>query len=216
MAIGQYEVPIQAVQTVVGSEALVFAADWGRDEFALAQIDSLRATVEEPWRFVLSVAAVQVQLDREDIAAAQKSVSDLRALDQTFGGDAPSRLARIRWAEGRIAELEDGDCRRALTSYQAARELLPQSTTYRAWLAACLTSLEHWEEAEPEIAWLLERFPGSPKIRQLAGWHYAERGRVADAIAELEIALDYWSEADPDYRPAQEARSLLEELRARS
>jgi hypothetical protein len=36
---------------------------------------------------------------------------------------------------------------------------------------------------------------------------------TADAIAELEIALDYWSEADPDYRPAREARALLEELR---
>ena len=215
-AIGEYQVPIQVVQTIVGSEALVYAADWGRDAFALAQIDSLRATVEEPWRFVPAVAAVQIQLDRGDIASAQQSLSDLRALDQAFGGDAPSRLARIRWAEGRIAELEDGDCRRALASYQAARELLPQSSMYRAWLAACQTSMEHWEEAEPEIAWLLERFPGSAKIRQLAGWHYAQRGRTADAIAELEIALSYWSEADPDYRPAQEAGSLLEELRARS
>ena len=66
------------------------------------------------------------------------------------------------------------------------------------------------------MEWLLERFPGSAKIRQLAGWYYAERGRTADAIAELEIALGYWSEADPDYWPAQEARDLLAELRARS
>jgi hypothetical protein len=91
---------------------------------------------------------------------------------------------------------------------------VPQSSQFRAWLAACLTSLERWEEAEVELAWLLERFPGSAKVRHLAGWLASERGRTADAMSELEVALDIWSEADSDYRPAQEARALLEELRA--
>lgn len=215
-AIGEYQVPIQAVQTLVGSEALVYAADWGREAFALAQIDSLRASVEEPWSFVLAVPAVQVQLDVGNVASARESLSDLRALDEAFGGEAPVRLARIRWIEGRIAELEDGNCAGGVDGYLAATELSPRSSAYRAWLAACQTSLGRWDEAEAEIVWLLERFPGSAKVRQLAGWHYAERGRTADAIAELEIALDYWSAADPGYGPAQEARDLLEELRAGS
>jgi tetratricopeptide (TPR) repeat protein len=211
-AIAEYQPPIQAVQTSIGSEALIYAADWGREAFALEQIDSLRASVEEPWSLTLDVVGVQVHLDRGDIEAAGESLAGLRGLSEAFGR-APRTTARTIWVEGRIAELEDGNCRRALESYEAARELLPQSPVYRAWLAGCLTSLEQWEEAEREVAWLLERFPGSAKVRLIAARHYSAQGRTADAIAELEIALDYWSGADPDYQPAREARSLLEELR---
>ena len=70
--------------------------------------------------------------------------------------------------------------------------------------------------AQAEVAWLLERFPGAAKLRHLAASYYSERSQTADAIAELETALDIWSEADPDYRPAQEARALLAELRGQA
>jgi hypothetical protein len=43
---------------------------------------------------------------------------------------------------------------------------------------------------------------------------YEAEGRTVDAIAEVETALDYWSEAEPEYRPAREARAVLEELKA--
>ena len=211
-AIGEHLPPIAAVQAVLNSEALIYSAHWGREADALEQIDSLRTSVEEPWSLLLDVPAVQIHLDRDDIELARESLSALRALNETFG---EARLtARIIWVEGRIAELEDGDCRRALRSYEAARDLLPQSPVYRAWLAICLTSLERWEEADGEAAWLLERFPGSAMVRLVAARLYAAQGRKVDAIAELEIALGYWSAADPDYRPAGEARALLEELRS--
>jgi tetratricopeptide (TPR) repeat protein len=208
----EHQPPIGFVLSIMYSEALAFAGDWGRDAAALAQIDRLQSTVEEPWRLVLEVPAVQIHLDRGDIQAARASQADLRRLDEAFGGGAPERTARILWIDGRIAELEDGDCGRALESYEEAARLRPREPLYRAWLARCLTSLQRWNEAQSEMAWLLERFPGSAKIRQLAARNYAARGMTAEAIAELEIALGYWSTADADYRPAQEARALLDEL----
>ena len=92
--------------------------------------------------------------------------------------------------------------------------MLPQSSLYRGWLATCLTSLDRLDEAGAEVAWLLERYSGSAKVRLVAARLYAAEGRTAEAIAEVETALDYWSEADPEYRPAREARALLEELQA--
>lgn len=212
-AIRQYQIPIQMVQTVINSEVLIYAADWGREGFALAQIDSVRATVERPWSLVLAVPAVQVQLDLGDLASARRSLADLRALDEAFG-EAPARDARILWVEARIAEQEDGDCGRALDSYRAAAERSPVNALYRAWLAACLGSGGQFDEAEQEAAWLLERYPGSAKIRHLAAWLYSEQGRTDDAMAQLEIALDIWSEADADFRPARDARILMEGLRS--
>ncbi len=111
-AMGQYQVPIQVVQTVIYSEVLIYAVDWGREAFALAQIDSIRAGVEEPWSLILEVPAVQIHLDRGDVESARESLAGLRGLGEAFGG-APGR-SRIRWVEGRIADLEDGNCRRAL------------------------------------------------------------------------------------------------------
>jgi len=212
-AIGAYLPPISSVQAVLNSEALTYSVDWGREAFALRQIDSLRASVDEPWSLVPAVPAVQIQLDRGDVAAASDALEDLRRLNAAFG-DAPGRRARIHWVEGRIEHLEDGDCERALASYQEARELRPQSSLYRGWLASCQTSLDRLTEAGNEVAWLLERFPGSAKVRLVAARLYAAEGRMADAIAEVETALGYWSEADPEYRPALEARALLKELQA--
>ena len=212
-AIAEHMPPIAAVQAILNSEALTYSADWGREAFALRQIDSLRASVEEPWSLVPAVPAVQIHLDRGDVGSASESLDALRRLNETFG-EAPDRTARIRWVEARIAHLEDGDCQRALANYQQARELLPQSSLYRGWLASCQTSLEQFDEAGDEVAWLLKRFPGSAKVRLLAARLYAAEGRTSDAISEVETALDTWSEADPEYRPAREARALLEELKA--
>ena len=203
--------PVEAVQLISQSEVLVYAADWGREDYALGQIDSLRASVEEPWSSLMDVTAVSIHLDRGDIESARQSLIGLAAVNEAFG-DAPGRTARIKWVEGRIAELEDGDCGRALDSYQAAQELVPQSARFRAWRARCLTTLERWDEAQADVDWLLERRPGSAKFRLDAARLYAAQDRTADAIAELDAALAIWSEADPDFRPAQEARALLEEL----
>lgn len=212
-SVREYLAPIQSVQVVANSEVLIYAGDWGREAFALAQIDSMRATVEEPWAFVMAVPAAFVHLDREDLTGAAEALADLRALDAAFG-EAPARNARIRWVEGRIADLEDGECSRAVESYQAAHELTPQSSQFRAWLAACQTSLGRFDEAEAHVDWLLERLPGSAKIRRLAAYLYSEQGRTAEAITELEAALDIWSGADADFRPARVAREMLDELRS--
>ncbi len=214
-ALREYAPPIQSVQVVSNSEVLIYAADWGREAFALRQIDSLQASVEEPWNLVPEVPAVQVHLDLGDLESARRSLAGLSRLNEAFGG-APGRAARIAWVEGRIAELEDGgDCLRASANYRAAKELAPQAPLYRIWVAGCLTTLGWWDESEAEVNWLLERSPGSGEIRLLAARHHAARGQNGAAISHLEAATGIWSEADPEYTPAQEARALLEELRAR-
>jgi len=212
-ATAEVAVPIQAVQHVLNSEVMIYASDWGREAFALRQVDSLRATVSEPWSFTLDVPAVQIHLDREDLESARESLEGLHALNEAFG-EAPRRTDRIRWVEGRIAWIEDGECSRAIESFRAAMQLSPGSSRNRAWAAACLIDLERWEAAEVEVEWLLERLPGDGKVRLLAARLRAGQGRTADAIAEVETALDYWSEADTAYRPAAEARELLAELQA--
>jgi tetratricopeptide (TPR) repeat protein len=207
--------PIEVVDRIPNSELLIYAVEAGREAYALRQIDSLSAGVDSPWDLDLEEAAVRIHLDKGDLGAARESLTGLRSLREARGAS-PSRTAYIAYVEGRMAELEDGDCRRALERYDDARELVPLSTLYRGERARCLRALEQWREAEEEIDWLLERYPGWPKIRLEAARLYIARGRNEDAISELDAALGFWSQADPEYHPARQARELLDSLRHRS
>ncbi|MFQ5528836.1 MAG: tetratricopeptide repeat protein [Gemmatimonadota bacterium] len=202
---------LQVVGNIDNSEALRYAAEAGRERWALQQLDSLRSLVESPWNLGLEVAAVRIHFDLGDLESARMSLDRLRERGEAIGVS-PGRESFIRWVEGRIAELEDGDCTRALDSYEQASELSPRETEYRATRLACFTSLERWDQAEPQVTYLLEQQPGYAKFRLLIARYHVARGQTDEAIDHLEAALGFWSEADANYIPAQEARALLAEL----
>lgn len=203
---------IQIVGQMANSEIFIYSVDAGREGYALSQLDSLRRTVQEPWSSTTDFAAVRIYLDLGDVESARESFGGVQTVIDALGAS-PNRTALTKWIEGRIAALEDADCVRALNSFDAARDLMPRSSLYSAWRARCLTDLERWDEADAEIAWLLERWPGDGKFQLDAARLYAAQGRTADATTHVELALSIWSDADPEFRPAQEARELSEELR---
>jgi tetratricopeptide (TPR) repeat protein/TolB-like protein len=211
--LAEYQSPIDVVGQMDNSELFIYAAEGGREAYALQQIDSLRNSVEAPWNLELELAAVRIHLDLGDVESARESLAGLRTLSEARGSNR-GNTAFITWVEGRIAELEDGNCRRALESYDEARDLVPLDWLYHATRLRCLTSLERWSDAEEEVAWLLERAPGRGVYRLDVARYHAARGRTEDAVAELEAAVEIWSEADPDHRPSREARELLRDLRA--
>jgi tetratricopeptide (TPR) repeat protein len=202
---------IQVVSRIVNSQALVFAVDAGREVWALQQLDSLRSLVQAPWNLSLEQAAVRIHLDKGDVAAARESLAGLHQVAEGVGATAGGN-AFITWVEGSIEELADGNCSRALSSYDRAQELTPLGSLYRHSRLRCHVADKRWSDAEPEVDLLLERWAGYGKIRlDIARYHVA-LGQIAEAISHLEAALGFWSEADAEYVPAQEARALLEKL----
>lgn len=209
---GEFGPPVSLIGSVGQSDALQFATEAGRGDWALQQIDSLRSLAQEPFTLLLEYPAARTHLQRGDVAASRASLEGMRRMREEIGtGRGPE--AFIDWVEGRIAELEDGDCARALARYERASELAPLNDTFRLSHLECLVETKRWPQAEREVDWLLARHPGSAKARVAIARYYAARGRTDEAISHLEAALDIWSEADPEYIPAQEARELLAELR---
>ena len=210
-ALAEFAPPFVIVQSIENSEALERAAEAGREAWALDQIDSLASTVGEPFNRELQKAAVQIHLDLGDIEAARGSLDVLRRGAESFGTSAGNE-SFLTWIEGRIAEIEDGNCTRALERYDQAAADSPEGALYRVSRLRCLTAQERWRDAEAEASWLLERLPGYPSYRVALARYHAARGQTREAIEHLEAATDIWSDADPDYIPAQEAQALLEEL----
>ena len=213
-AFAEYAPVIQILGSIENSEALRFAFEAGREAWALQQLDSLRNLAQPPWNLDLENAAVRLHLERGDLTSARASLAGLRRQREELAG---GRLgnAFISWIEGRIAELEDGNCGRALASYDRAKQLAPLGVLYRVSRLRCFTSDGRWKEAEAEADWLLERHSGSANARLDIARYYVARRQTADAISHLEAADDIWSEADAEYIPARDARALLEELRRR-
>jgi len=211
-AFAEFAPAISIVGSIENSEALRFAYEVGREAWALQQLDSLRNLVQSPWNLGLENAAARIHLALGDVGAARTSLAGLhRQRDELAAGWAGD--AFISWVEGQIAELDDGSCDRALDSYDRAKELAPLGSLYRVSRLRCLVADERWDDAQPEIDWLLERRPGYAKTRLIIARYHIARGQTDEAIGHLETAVNIWSEADEDYIPAQEARALLAELR---
>jgi tetratricopeptide (TPR) repeat protein len=202
--------PAQVVSEMPTSEVLFYAAEGGRTDFALAQLDSLRSALAPPFSDYVDQAVLRIHLDLGNIEAAREAVERLITLRDLSGGRAFD--AFIQWGEGRIAELEDGSCERALPKYEEARRLRPLARRYAVARARCLREFGRLGEAGEEIEWLRERLPGYGDVRLEAARYFAARGKTDEALAQLDSALAGWSGADPKFTPADEARALRAEI----
>jgi len=202
--------PGQLVGVMPSSEGLYYAEEGGRGDFALQQLDSLRSILDPPFSDQVDYAALRIYLDRGDAEAAREAVARLTRLRDLSGGRAFDTY--ILWGEGRIAELEEGSCDRALGKYDEARERRPLEMRQALARARCLRELGRLDEASGEIEWLLARYPGHSKVRLEAARHFAARGETEEALAQLDTLLAAWADADPQFKPLHEARALREEI----
>lgn len=88
------------------------------------------------------------------------------------------------WIEGRIAELEDGDCRRAAASYDEAVAFNPRSVSVRVTRLGCSTELKRWEAARADADWVLEHVPGPPVVRLAVARYFAAPAQEARALRQ--------------------------------
>ncbi|KPJ74630.1 MAG: hypothetical protein AMS19_15125 [Gemmatimonas sp. SG8_23] len=168
--------------------------------------------MDPPWSYQVGSASIRIHLDRGDAQAAREAARDLAQYRDAMGGG--NWEAFILWAEARAEAIDAGSCAGSLERYDEARELRPLAQLFALERARCLRELGRLDEAGEEIAWLLARWPGVQEVQVEAARLAAARGDTAEALGHLDAALAIWSEADPEYRPAQEARALRAELAA--
>ncbi len=158
------------------------------------------------------------ELGREAELAA--GIPGVRRLIESFGLGASDWWGDFLEAESlRLA----GYCESALPLYRAAADALPEPQLFETIREAgtdpftgqanCLRDLGRYDEAEEQIREVLRRIPAEPTAHlELARLEVA-RGRVAEARQAVDAALLAWSDADPEFHPAVEARVLREALK---
>jgi tetratricopeptide (TPR) repeat protein len=186
---------------------------------AFALLDTLRAELEAPLDGLAGFfeAEVNRELGREAELAA--GIPGVRRLIESFGLGASYWWGDLLEAESlRLA----GHCEAALPLYRAAAEALQEPQLFETireagtdpftGQASCLRDLGRYDEAEGQIREVLRRIPAEPTAHlELARLEVA-RGRMTDARQAVDAALVTWADADPEFRPAAEARVLREAL----
>ncbi|MEE9207491.1 MAG: tetratricopeptide repeat protein [Gemmatimonadota bacterium] len=200
--------PVNLVINRANSDFLQFAADAGREESALRELDRLSAGISPPFDGLTAIAYLQIYQTLEDKEQVQAQIERLNAVIEALGFEALRPVVSL--GEGRIAEI-DGDCPVAIDNYRKMIESNPNLRTPLLRIAGCQLSLGEAAEAEGTLLGVLRLVPAHPYARYQLALVYEEMGRTDDATEQLDAALEVWKNADLEYKPAQRAR----ELRAR-
>lgn len=203
----RYEPPGLAKLDVIESEALLFAAQWGAERFALATLDSLLAEIPEQFSPSVARSYMQIYLDLEDTENASRELARL----QSAGESSIWGPAEPLYGEARLREIRQG-CESAAPIYEKLVRDFPVSSFLYRWRVdqgRCLWKLRRFDEAEETLNYLLKQVPAHPYAHYELALVLKEAGRSEEAIAHLKAALVVWARADREFRPAQRAREEL-------
>ena len=177
---------------------------------AKRELDQLHAELKPPYDIYLPAADMQYYIEMGDVANADRATSALEKLikEQNFkifvslAHDARARISEIR-----------GDCNAAIRSYQQSLELDPLDAATHAYMGRCYRKLGNRAKAQEELNLALRVAPAHGISNLEMGLLHKDAGDVAKARAYLNRAIQTWQNADPNYKPARQAREAFSTLK---
>ena len=181
----------------------------GRAEEAFEIIREAERELAPPFSREIPIGYLELYLGLEDVANAELALADVEAwVEET---DAEGLRHRVFAARGRIQELK-GEYDEARRSYREALDLAPTGITRHRAIGRCYRHLGRLDLAEESLRKNLQRTPYNPRTHYEMALLYDAMGERDRALEHLAIALDVWSDADPEFKPALEARAKRAEL----
>ena len=200
------------VRAFYGAQALALqsAYEVGREAFAFRQLDSLGAGLPSPYDDLYRMLYVSALAESGDVERARVELERGNEGSAALGYEALKSYAA--YGSGLISE-QEGNCHLAVESYRQAVSMSPAELLFAAALGRCQRKLGELEAAEATLQDVLRVVPADAKVRYELALVYEDMGRAAAAIEQLQAAAEIWTNADPDYVPAQRAQAKLTELR---
>jgi len=183
----------------------------GRGDEAPALLEKWRAEVGTtfgrfaPFGFIYHYLALE---DGKGAATILASIEDeIESMRYTYNGVYNFVLYSRAW----IHELNQ-DWPKALEYFREYGKVNPDSDSLPLDLGRCLRKTGQFEEAESQLEKALKQVPYNGEAHYQMALVLAATDRRQQAIEHLRQALATWSEAEPDFKPAQEARAALLEM----
>ena len=181
----------------------------GQARAALDSLGSIQQALEPPWDLLGSIGEVVVYRELGDAESLARAVETLDRMIQALGFENVRSVAMR--AEGWLLEIR-GDCGPALDRFADALALEPTKEEIHTDIGRCERKLGRLEEAAASLGRTLQVRPADAKALLELARVKSEAGDRAEALEHVDAALEVWSQADPGYEPAAEARALRTRL----
>jgi tetratricopeptide (TPR) repeat protein/predicted Ser/Thr protein kinase len=180
----------------------------GRPEEAFEIIETAKAELVPPYDGFLSFGYLCVYIELKDPDKTEEALTQLTAYIDTYN------IGHLRgeayWAEGEMEEAR-GNYEAAIGSYELKLREDPTDVLMHRSIGRCQRKLGQYEAAKTSIGKTLTIYPYNALANYELALVYHEMGNQSKAMEHLKRALDRWKNADPVYRPAQEALTTLAE-----
>ncbi|NQV17954.1 MAG: tetratricopeptide repeat protein [Armatimonadetes bacterium] len=176
---------------------------------ALEILDNIKYNHGDLLNKAASFGYLDVYLELGDVEKIKNSIEDIEKYCQTIGSEEDREY--IFYAQGMIHEINH-DFEQAIRSYKKQLEYDLTSTDIHWQIGRCYRKLKEFNKAEEYLLKILKREPFDPDYNYELALLYHDWGKKEKALEHLNITLDVWKDADPEYIPAQKARELLADL----
>lgn len=149
-------------------------------------------------------------LEVENADKAEQYIPQAESLARGFGEEV--LLANINYARARIHEIR-GEYDQAINKYLEFYESQPLSIGVFRRIARCQRLNGQLEQAKISIDKALSSYPNRPGILYEAALISFELDNFDAGMKNLERSLNIWKNADPEFKPAKEARTKYSKLR---
>ncbi len=202
----KFAAPIQMLMTNINSLETYINA--GKQDLALEILKEIERKVSPPFDKLVPLGYLMFYLATEDMNNAEKTIEEVEKLIKAWG------IEYFRWfiflTQGKINELR-GEYSQAILNYQKMLELSPTDISTYEHIGQCYRKLKEFEKAENALQEALKIQPFNPKFNYEMALVYWDMGKKEKALEHLNRSLYVWEEADPEYKPARNARAKLAE-----
>ncbi len=196
--------PVEVMITKLMDSTHLIEAD--RDAEAFDIIERVRRDMQPPYDALVPIGYMFAYIELENADSAEAALKRLMPFIEAY------QVEQIRpavyLAEGRIAEIRK-DYRKAIESFEKRLAARPTEVSVCTNIGRCQRKLGELNKAESSFSKTLAILPNDPKALYEHALLQFDKGEKEKAVETLKKALAVWEDADPEYKPAADARRVL-------
>ncbi len=190
----------------------LFSADHyvqaGRLDLAWKLVEELAPRLEPPLNQLVPILYLRMYNSLGDVAKAEEELVKTEAVFEAQGDRFSGLRSYLPYERGRTLEVK-GDFVAAIESFQQSLTLDSSLQQVFLDLGRAQRKAGHSKDALESLEKAFATASYDPRVSYELGLTYASLGDERQAREHLQRAVEMWSEADPEYAPAQEARARL-------
>jgi tetratricopeptide (TPR) repeat protein/tRNA A-37 threonylcarbamoyl transferase component Bud32/TolB-like protein len=196
--------PVDVMITKLMDAIHLIEADRKTEAFEI--IENVHRNMQPPYDALVPIGYAFAYLELENADSAEAALKRLVPFIEAY--QVEQLRPGVFFVQGRIAEIRR-DYREAIASFEKRIAASPTEVKAHIYIGRCQRQLGELDDAEASFAKVFAILPNDPKALYEYALLQFDKGEKEKAVETLRKALVVWESADPEYKPAAEARRVL-------